>query len=139
MAVSDYLVYEDRKNEDGIVERKQIIRCMHCLDTVIEVNGKANSSYNEKRIWFINGNKHTYIQAMVCNECKDKALNVVNIVGQVQRATRTTLTENKISGKEIEAVINKYYTLTEIKDVQLLEECKNNLHKQEKKAKEIRR
>lgn len=137
----NYYTYEDIINEDDdSVERKPVVRCMHCLDTIVSVGGKINSSYGEKRVFAYNGHNKmpTYIQAIVCHECKNKELDIANIINQIRERAEISMMEKDKTDTEIADKMKRFYNLTQVKDNSLLKKCEKFINKQTKNSSRAR-
>src|SRR3990167_10656972 len=96
----NYISYENVTNKDDadeIMDEKVVIRCMHCLDCIVAVGKKRNSSYNERREYFLNNNNETYVDIILCNECKNKAVDMTKIIKQIRDGERIVLARHKVS------------------------------------------
>ena len=137
----NYISYENVTNKDDadeIMDEKVVIRCMHCLDCIVAVGKKRNSSYNERREYFLNNNNETYVDIILCNECKNKAVDMTKIIKQIRDGERIVLARHKVSDAEINNRLNKWYNL-KVPTQAMKEQIKRKVEWQEKKMDKVKR
>ena len=135
----NYISYElvtNKDDVDEVMDEKAVIRCMHCLDCIVAIGKKRNSSYNERREYFLNGTMPTYVDIILCNECKNKSVDMLKIVKQIRDGERLVLGRHKISDTEINDRLNKWYNL-KVPTQAMKEQIKRQVERQEKKTEKL--
>ncbi len=80
----------------------------------------------------------TYVDIILCNECKNKAVDMTKIITQIRDGERITLARHKIDDAEINNRLRKWFNL-KVPATAMREQIKKQVEKQEKRAEKLKR